>query len=392
PAHARPHVGRLRLRRYGRLLPRCARAGHPVGDAHADCTAGRGDGRGERVDRVHRPGDPARGTAPARCPAHPLAAGQRPDRCALPAVGRYRRTQLLRPRRSAGGNPHRRPGRTRIRLAADASPEPHRSSQPSLDPAARSTVWSPHAADVAVTDLTASSLGYRIDSATLLQGVGVRLRAGEITGIIGPNGSGKSTLLKLLIRAIAPSAGQLHLGEDNMAALPRREVARALALVEQDAHTDIPLSVADVVLLGRIPHQGPFGTDSVQDRALAAQCLARAGAADLAGREFASLSGGERQRVQLARALAQQPQLLLLDEPTNHLDIAAQLTLLDLVGEIAGQGTGVAMALHDLNHAVRVCDQLLVLDQGRVAAAGPTREVLTTELIRRVYRVEAEWV
>jgi len=220
----------------------------------------------------------------------------------------------------------------------------------------------------------------------------VRLRAGEITGIIGPNGSGKSTLLKLLIRAIAPSAGQLHLGEDNMAALPRREVARALALVEQDAHTDIPLSVADVVLLGRIPHQGPFGTDSVQDRALAAQCLARAGAADLAGREFASLSGGERQRVQLARALAQQPQLLLLDEPTNHLDIAAQLTLLDLVGEIAGQGTGVAMALHDLNHAVRVCDQLLVLDQGRVAAAGPTREVLTTELIRRVYRVEAEWV
>lgn len=266
------------------------------------------------------------------------------------------------------------------------------SNQPALDPAAHSTVWSPQATDVTLSDLTANSLGYRIDSATLLQGVDLRLRAGEITGIIGPNGSGKSTLLKLLIRAIPASAGQLHLGAENMATLPRREVARALALVEQDAHTDIPLTVADVVLLGRIPHQGPFGTDSDQDRALAAQCLARAGAADLAGREFASLSGGERQRVQLARALAQQPRLLLLDEPTNHLDIAAQLTLLELVGEIAGQGTGVAMALHDLNHAVRVCDQLLVLDRGRVAAAGPTREVLTTELIRRVYRVEAEWV
>jgi len=266
------------------------------------------------------------------------------------------------------------------------------SNQPALDPAAHSTVWSPQATDVTLSDLTANSLGYRIDSATLLQGVDLRLRAGEITGIIGPNGSGKSTLLKLLIRAIPASAGQLHLGAENMATLPRREVARALALVEQDAHTDIPLTVADVVLLGRIPHQGPFGTDSDQDRALAAQCLARAGAADLAGREFASLSGGERQRVQLARALAQQPRLLLLDEPTNHLDIAAQLTLLELVGEIAGQGTGVAMALHDLNHAVRVCDQLLVLDRRRVAAAGPTREVLTTELIRRVYRVEAEWV
>src|SRR5699024_5305981 len=266
------------------------------------------------------------------------------------------------------------------------------SNQPALDPAARSTVWSPRTADVAVTDLTATALGYRIDSATLLQGVDLRLRAGEITGIIGPNGSGKSTLLKLLIRAIPASAGQLHLGAENMATLPRREVARALALVEQDAHTDIPLTVADVVLLGRIPHQGPFGTDSQEDRALAARCLARAGAADLAGREFASLSGGERQRVQLARALAQQPRLLLLDGRPTHPGTAAQLPVRGLVGEIAGQGTGVAMALHDLTPAVRVCDQPLVLDQGRVVAAGPTREVLTTELIRRVYRVEAEWV
>src|SRR5699024_3443284 len=183
------------------------------------------------------------------------------------------------------------------------------SNQPALDPAARSTVWSPRTADVAVTDLTATALGYRIDSATLLQGVDLRLRAGEITGIIGPNGSGKSTLLKLLIRAIPASAGQLHLGDDNMAALPRREVARELAhvyaSVEQDAHSELPVTVPDVVLLGRIPLQGPFGTHSDQDRALAAQCLARPGAADLAGGEFASLSGGERQRVQLARALDQ---------------------------------------------------------------------------------------
>src|SRR5699024_10472493 len=185
---------------------------------------------------------------------------------------------------------------------------------------------------------------------------------------------------------------RLFLGGTDLSGLRRREVARALALVEQDAHTDIPLTVSDVVLLGRIPHQGRFGTDSADDRALAERCLDRAGAAELAGREFASLSGGERQRVQLARALAQQPRLLLLDEPTNHLDIAAQLSLLDLVREIARGGTGVAMALHDLNHAVRVCDQLLVLDHGEVAAAGHTREVRTTELIRRVYRVEAEWV
>lgn len=241
-------------------------------------------------------------------------------------------------------------------------------------------------------DLTAHDLGYRIESATLLHGVHLHLRAGEITGLIGPNGSGKSTLLKLLIRALPPSAGHLHWGEADLTRLPRREVARALALVEQDAHTDIPLTVTDVVLLGRIPHQGAFGTDSPEDRRHASRCLDRAGAADLAEREFASLSGGERQRVQLARALAQQPAILLLDEPTNHLDIAAQLALLDLVADIAAGGTGVAMALHDLNHAVRVCDQVVVLEHGAIAAAGPTEEVLTTELIRRVYRVHAEWV
>lgn len=247
-------------------------------------------------------------------------------------------------------------------------------------------------ADVAITAMTAERVSFRIDSTILLHGIDLELRSGQITGLIGPNGSGKSTLLQLLVRALPPSAGHLHLGGVALNRLNRREVARQLALVEQDAHTDIPLTVLDVVLLGRIPHQGAFGTDTDNDRALAHGFLDRAGAGDLAERAFASLSGGERQRVQLARALAQQPRILLLDEPTNHLDIAAQLGLLDLLTQIAGNGTGIAMALHDLNHAARVCDRVVVLDHGRIAAAGPTREVLTTDLIRQVYQVEAEWV
>lgn len=248
------------------------------------------------------------------------------------------------------------------------------------------------AVDIHVSELTAEGLGYRIESTTLLGGVDLRLRSGEVTGVIGPNGSGKSTLLRLIIGALPPSAGQLRLDGSDLAGLNRRHRARALALVEQDAHTDIPLTAREVVLLGRIPHQGMFGADSPTDVELAAASLRQAGAADLAEREFATLSGGERQRIHLARALAQQPRLLLLDEPTNHLDIAAQLALLEVVTEVARTGTGVLMALHDLNHAARVCDQVLVLDRGQAVATGDPHEVLTGELIAAVYGVSAEWV
>lgn len=246
--------------------------------------------------------------------------------------------------------------------------------------------------DLAVTELTGEDLTYRVASATLLSGVDLHLRGGEVTGVIGPNGSGKSTLLRLIIGALPPSAGQLRLDEQDLARLNRRSRARALALVEQDSHTEIPLTAREVVLLGRIPHQGMFGADSATDRDLAVTCLRRAGALELADRDFATLSGGERQRVQLARALAQQPRLLLLDEPTNHLDIAAQLAMLSVVEEVAGAGTGVLMALHDLNHAARVCDQVVVLQGGQVVATGEPQEVLTPELIAAVYGVAAEWV
>ncbi|UFU05266.1 ABC transporter ATP-binding protein [Ruania halotolerans] len=247
-------------------------------------------------------------------------------------------------------------------------------------------------ANLTVADLSAEGLGYRVDSAQLLRGVGLTLRAGEVTGVLGPNGSGKSTLLRLIIGALPPSAGQLYLDGQDAHTISRRRRARTLALVEQEAHTEIRLTAREVVLLGRIPHRSAFGGDSPDDLMLAEESLERAGATHLADRDFGTLSGGERQRVQLARALAQRPRLLLLDEPTNHLDVAAQLAMLRLVRDVATHGTGVLMALHDLAHAAQACDQVLVLDHGEVAAAGPPREVLTPELIASVYGVQAEWV
>lgn len=237
----------------------------------------------------------------------------------------------------------------------------------------------------------------------MLDDVGVVAPAGGVTGLLGPNGSGKSTLLRVLAgvqqagRAPAPAgtppsapgATAAFDGAD-LSALPRRERARVLALVEQDASTDLPLSVLDAVLLGRIPHRSLLAGDSDADRAAAHAALDTAGAKDLADREVGTLSGGERQRVHMARALAQRPRLLLLDEPTNHLDIAAQLHAMRVLRGLASDGVTVVTALHDLNLAAATCDHLVLLDHGRVVAAGPVDEVLVPEVLEPVYGVRVD--
>lgn len=241
--------------------------------------------------------------------------------------------------------------------------------------------------------LTARGLTYRVSPhMTLLDGVDVSVRAGGITGVLGPNGAGKSTLLRLVVGALSPEAGQIRLRGADVATMSRRERARTVAFVAQDSPTEVSMAVLDVVLLGRTPHLGAFAADSPADVELAMDALERTGAVHLAQRDIATLSGGERQRVHLARALAQEPQVLVLDEPTNHLDVAAQLQVLDLIHAVAAAGTGVLVAMHDLDQAARTCDDLLVLRDGRTAGSGTAAEVLTTDLIGAVWGVGAEWV
>lgn len=241
--------------------------------------------------------------------------------------------------------------------------------------------------------LSARDLGYSVGGDTvLLAGVDVSVRAGEVTGVLGPNGAGKSTLLRLLVGALRPQRGMVQLSGVDASSLTRRQRAQRVAFVAQDSPAEVSMDVLDVVLLGRTPHLGAFGSDSETDVALALQCLRRTGADHLARRDIATLSGGERQRVHLARALAQEPEVLILDEPTNHLDVAAQLHVLDLIASVASGGTGVLVAMHDLDQAARTCDQVLVLNGGDPAAAGVPDEVLTRELITAVWGVDAEWV
>ncbi len=235
--------------------------------------------------------------------------------------------------------------------------------------------------------LTAREVSWSVDDQRILADVEVEVPTGSFTGLLGPNGSGKSTLLRGLARLGELDDGVVHLGADDVHRIPRRALARRLALVEQRSDTDLDLTVLDVVLLGRTPYRAALQADSATDVAIAMHHLERVDLARLAHRRWPTLSGGEQQRVHLARAMTQEPSLLVLDEPTNHLDVAHALQLLALVGH---SGLTVLAALHDLNLAATFCDRLVVLHQGRVAAAGTPQQVLTPELLAEVYDVEAE--
>ncbi|MFT7839719.1 ABC transporter ATP-binding protein [Saccharothrix sp. BKS2] len=221
----------------------------------------------------------------------------------------------------------------------------------------------------------------------VLDGVAVECAPGTTLGLLGPNGAGKSTLLRVLAGVLAPATGVVTLDGTPLRELSRRAVARRVAVVEQQADTQVELTVLDVVRLGRIPHRRAWSAGTAEDAEAVREALAATGLTARAGQSWHTLSGGERQRVHLARALAQRPRELLLDEPTNHLDIAHQLDLLGLVAALPVTGV---VALHDLNLAAMFCDRVVVLRAGRVVAAGSPGEVLTEELIADVYGVRAE--
>jgi iron complex transport system ATP-binding protein len=244
-------------------------------------------------------------------------------------------------------------------------------------------------------DVRIAAVGARLGGRWVVDGVAATPPAGRLTGLLGPNGAGKTTLLRLVAGVLEPGAGAVLVPAHGPATdggepvpvheLPRRDRARRIALLEQDATSAVAFTVREVVALGRIPHRSMFGADP--DPAAVDDALAAASAAHLADRPWSSLSGGERQRVHVARALAQRPELLLLDEPTNHLDVSAQLALLAFVRDL---GTTTVAALHDLNLAAAFSDHVLVLGEGRLVAAGAPADVLTPALVADVYGVDCD--
>ena len=223
----------------------------------------------------------------------------------------------------------------------------------------------------------------------VIRGLSCDLAAGEIVGIIGPNGSGKTTLLHLLAGLLHPAMGTISVSNDDIQSLSRREIAQRMALVAQRDEIHLPFPVWDVVLMGRSAHQRFFSFDSATDRTIAERALQATASTDLKDRPITELSGGERRRVLIARALTQQTPILILDEPTSQLDIRYQLEICELLRRLCDEEErSIIVTLHDMNLAALYCDRIIMLDQGRTAASGTAREVLTQEMIARVYGVE----
>jgi iron complex transport system ATP-binding protein len=237
--------------------------------------------------------------------------------------------------------------------------------------------------------IRAERLSVVLGGATVLDDVSLDVEEGGFSVVLGPNGSGKTTLIRTLYRAIDPSAGTVEVFGRRIDAVPRRELARTLAVLRQEPELEFEFVVEELVMIGRSPHKGLFDGNGPEDRAIVREALELTDAAHLAGRLFSTLSGGEKQRVLLARALAQRPRILLLDEPTNHLDVQHQL---DILARVKGLGLTVVAALHDLALADAFATDVVILDRGRIFARGAPRDVLTPERIARVFGVTAERV
>jgi iron complex transport system ATP-binding protein len=221
--------------------------------------------------------------------------------------------------------------------------------------------------------------------------VSLAVARGSFTGLLGPNGCGKTTLLKLLSGVESPHDGAVLLDGRPLSSLPRRAVARQVAIVPQETHPAFDYTALEMVLMGRHPHLGMFQMEGPADIALAQQALEATGTAHLAGRAYMTLSGGEKQRVVIASALAQQPDILLLDEPTASLDLGFQLEIQSLLLRLNRErGVTMVLATHDLNLAASVCDTLVLMRRGCVLAQGRTADVLTPANIHELYGVDAE--
>ncbi|WP_318841876.1 ABC transporter ATP-binding protein [Rhodococcus sp. Z13] len=243
-----------------------------------------------------------------------------------------------------------------------------------------------HAAPRLVADHVSLGYGERL----IVDDLELTVPTGVVTTIIGPNGCGKSTLLRSLSRLLKPRTGTVLLDGHDITSMRTREVARVLGMLPQAPVAPEGLTVADLVSRGRHPHQSWFRQWSSDDEDEVATALELTGIADLADRPIDELSGGQRQRAWISMALAQGTDILLLDEPTTYLDLAHSVEVLDLVDRLHSElGRTVVMVLHDLNLAIRYSDHLVVMKQGRIVAAGAPAEVISVELLREVFALDA---
>ncbi|BBH24585.1 iron ABC transporter ATP-binding protein [Paenibacillus baekrokdamisoli] len=240
--------------------------------------------------------------------------------------------------------------------------------------------------------LTASDLkyGYR-PSESIVDGFNLGVSTGEWLGIVGPNGSGKSTVLRMLARLVSPQRGTVSMGDQNMAGMNSKSIARQMTMLTQTQEAALDITVRDLVRRGRNPHLRWYEECRGKHEEVVDWALQVTSMGGLQHRSLLELSGGERQRAWLAMCMAQTPNTLLLDEPTTYLDIAHQLELMELIRLLnREQGITVIMVLHDLNQAARYCDRIVAMKQGAVVREGKPSDVFQVDFFRDVFGIEAK--
>ena len=242
--------------------------------------------------------------------------------------------------------------------------------------------------------LTIEDIGfaYSADQGAVLSQVSFEINAGTITTILGPNGAGKTTLLHLLLGLRKPATGSILLEDLPLEQYSRRSLSQWMGLVPQAEHVPFEYTVLEYVLLGRAPYLNPLDLPGPGDVDIALEALEKAGIRQLEHRPMPALSGGEHQLVLLARALAQQPRILLLDEPTSHLDLANRNVTLRILDQLRKDGTTILFTTHDPEAALVVADNIVLMNSGRVLAAGSFSETFTSEKLTQTYGVPVEVV
>jgi len=235
--------------------------------------------------------------------------------------------------------------------------------------------------------LRASNVTVELGGTRALDAASCHIAPGRITAIIGPNGAGKSTLLRTFAGLLQPSSGAVSLDERPITDIGQRELAKAIAYLPQERIVHWPLSVHAIAALGRIPHRGGPSGDSPTDTAAITAALEAANVSHLADRSFNTLSGGERARALFSRALAQQARILLADEPVAGLDPAHAIELFVILRKLAGEGRTVAVVIHELSMAARFCHDVVIVDAGRVVAAGDWATTATADRLGAAFGV-----
>lgn len=242
------------------------------------------------------------------------------------------------------------------------------------------------------TGLAGEALTVRYDRRlpAVLETISLRIPEGKITALIGPNGSGKSTLLKTLARQLTPESGNVFMDGRDLRGMPARELARNLGILFQEHPAPGDITIEELIAHGRYSHGAFLQGFTDQDQEAIEQALKLTDLTELRHRPVTDLSGGQRQLAWIAMALAQEPRYLFLDEPTTFLDLAHQFDLMELIVRLNREhGKTVVLVLHDLNLAARYADHLTVMKGGAIFSEGAPSEIVTEELLRQVFEIEA---